>query len=157
MKRIIHTTSAVSEPYPRTTGGDQVVTMWPSAAAELTDTHRPLLRMLSFDLLVQEVERRGWRVCVAPQCRYDVLPAAYPPMGDGDVEMPGEIYKRHLTNVFYTADGAVFCNTIDPIAKQYRYSATTADAHGDVEVWRRMKSAAGIGGDDLPFVEDGRG
>ena len=87
MKRIIHTTGGVSEPYPRTTGGDQVVTIWPSPAAELADTHRALLRTMDWALILSEVERRGPQVCLHTICRFSTyrLPPGYPPLADADV------------------------------------------------------------------------
>ena len=150
MKRVIRTTGEPPGPYPQTTAGDTVITyengashkISRSPAAELTDTHRRLLTTIHFDLLVQEVERRGWRVCMNSACGLGV-PAVFPP----------EIYRRRLTNVFYTADGQVFCNTLDPVSRQYRYDATTADAHGDVEVWRRVRVATD---EDLPFDGEDR-
>ncbi len=74
-----------------TTGGNFV---WNvpvrSPDAELADSHRALLKIMAWDLVVQEVERRGWRVCVASSCRYDRLPDGYPPYADDDLPFDGE-------------------------------------------------------------------
>ena len=51
--------------------------------------------------------------------------------------MPAEIYRRPLTNVYYTREGQVFCHCFDPRLKQYQYAAATFDQHGEVGIWRQ--------------------
>ncbi len=95
MRHIIRTTGAVSEPYPRTTAGDAVITyengashkVSRSPAAELADLHRQLLRTVDWDLIVQECARRGHQVCLHQICRFstDRPPSGYPPLGDDDL------------------------------------------------------------------------
>ena len=49
---------------------------------------RAALQAIHFDLLVQEVERRGWRVCMNSACGVGV-PVVFPPMGDEDLPFDG--------------------------------------------------------------------
>jgi hypothetical protein len=55
-----------------------------TTGATLTDMQRDFLRGIHFDLLIQEVERRGHQVCLHTICRFsrDRLPTGWPPLAD---------------------------------------------------------------------------
>jgi hypothetical protein len=63
-----------------------------TADVTLTDMQRDFLRAISFDLLIQEVERRGHQVCLHQICRFsrDRLPTGWPPLADGDLPFDAE-------------------------------------------------------------------
>lgn len=53
-----------------------------------------------------------------------------------DEQLPTEIHRRPMTNVFFSTEAGKTYDALDPILKQYYYSASTFDVWGEVEIWR---------------------
>lgn len=50
--------------------------------------------------------------------------------------LPNMLYRRRMTNLYYTRDGQLFCNAVDGRLSQYCYSASMFDTNGEIELWR---------------------
>jgi hypothetical protein len=55
--------------------------------------------------------------------------------------LPATIYRRRMTNLYYTKDGRLFCNALDDRLQHYYYSASIADKYSEVEIWRLRRAS----------------